>query len=110
LGKPTIQVLNKIDLLTGEARDNLRQGKSVAVSAREGEGLEELINAIDELLVADPVVDAVFVVPQYEGGVLAALDAGAVIRRRTFEADRVRLELTLPASLLGRYREFCIDN
>jgi GTPase len=110
LGKPTIQVLNKIDLLTGEARDNLRQGKSVAVSAREGQGLEELINTIDELLVADPVVDAVFVVPQYQGGVLAALDAGALIRQRTFEADRVRLELTLPASLLGRYREFCIDN
>jgi GTP-binding protein HflX len=110
LGKPTIQVLNKVDLLAGEERDNIRQGEAVAVSAREGEGLAELINVIDELLVADPVVDAIFVVPQCEGGVLAALDAGAVIRQRTFEGDSVRLELAIPASLLGRYREFRIDN
>ncbi len=109
LGKPAIQVLNKIDLLTAEARENLRQGAVVAVSARDGEGMEELLAAIDQALVADPVVDAVFLVPQSEGGILAALEAGSVIRQRTFEGDRVRLELALPSSLMGRYREFCVE-
>jgi GTPase len=110
LGKPSIQVLNKIDLLTEEARENLRRGNAVAVSARGGEGLEELLNIIDKALVADPIVDAVLMVPQRAGGVLAALDAGAVIRQRTFEGDSVRLELAIPTSMLGRYREFRIDH
>lgn len=109
LGKPAIQVLNKIDLLTAEVRENLRQGSSIAVSARDGDGMEELLAAVDQALVADPVVDAVLVVPQSEGGVLAALDAGAVIRERTFEGEQVRLELALPSSLLGRYREFRVE-
>lgn len=109
LGKPTIQVLNKIDLLSEEERHNLRQGDAVAISAREGIGMEDLLAAMDKALVADPVVDAVLVIPQSEGAILASLEAGAVIHRRSFEKDRVRLELTLPASLLGRYREFSVE-
>lgn len=110
-GKPTIQVLNKSDLLGEEARSHLSQTQdaNVLISARDGQGIEELLLAIDRLLTADPVVDAILLVPQSEGGVLAALGAGAVIRKRSFEGNNVRLEVTLASSLLGRYREFCVQ-
>jgi GTP-binding protein HflX len=43
-------------------------------------GLDELLAAIDEALVADPLVEARFRLPQSEGAALAALEAGAVER------------------------------
>ena len=53
LGKPRIEVLNKIDLLGEHEREGLlARGQSgaageVAVSARTGEGMEALLEAID---------------------------------------------------------------
>jgi GTP-binding protein HflX len=38
--------------------------------------------------------------------VLAALEAGAVIREREYEGNLVRMLVMAPASLLGRYRRF----
>jgi GTP-binding protein HflX len=38
--------------------------------------------------------------------VLAALEAGAVIQEREYEGNLVRMKVTGPESLLGRYRRF----
>jgi GTPase len=38
--------------------------------------------------------------------VLAALEAGGIIHKREFIEQNVRLEVSGPASLLGRYRRF----
>lgn len=111
LGKPTIQVLNKIDLLPEEDRGNLAWDDSVvSVSAREGLGMEKLLEAIDKALLSDPIVEANLVVPQKEGAILAALEAGSIILDRSFEGNLVRLKLELPSSLLGRYREYSRAN
>ncbi len=56
--------------------------------------------------VADPVIAGRFMVPQREGAVLAALEAGALIMKREFAGDFVDLSVEGPASLLGRYREY----
>ena len=50
LGKPRIEVLNKIDLLGEHERAGLlerRGGGEVMVSARTGEGMDALLKAID---------------------------------------------------------------
>ena len=115
LAKPRIEVLNKIDLLSEEERTGLleRSGKphhgaasEVAVSAQSGDGMEALVAAIDAALHSDPVVDAQLRVPQQEGGVLAAVEAGMVVHSRTYEGNLVRLNVTGPASLVGRLRKF----
>jgi GTP-binding protein HflX len=49
-------------------------------------------------------------VPQSEGGVLAALGAGARIAERTFRGSDVTMTVEGPASLLGRYRRFWHSN
>ena len=51
----------------------LAAGGAVAVSARLGCGIENLIAHIDAALVADPIVEQRFEIPQSQGDVLAAL-------------------------------------
>lgn len=106
LGKPRIEVLNKVDLLNAAERGGLQARTEVAVSARTGEGMEGLLEAIDKALVSDPVLEAELRVPQKEGAVLAAIDAGMVVRRREFDGNVVRLAVSGPASLLGRLRAY----
>jgi GTP-binding protein HflX len=110
LGKPRIEVLNKVDLLTASEREGLiaRSSSSgeVAVSAQTGEGIETLLQAIDAALFSDPVIEAELRVPQQEGAVLAAVEAGMVIHSRSYEGNLVQLSVTGPASLLGRLREY----
>jgi len=112
LSKPRIEVLNKIDLLEEAHRaalllraDSEKEGV-VTVSARTGEGVDALLAAIDRALVSDPVIEAELLVPQSQGGALAAIDAGMVIHHREYHGEMVRLKVSGPASLLGRLRQF----
>jgi GTPase len=106
-GKPVIELLNKIDLLTPEEHGRLAVGRNrVAVSGLTKGGLADLLAAIDAALVVDPLVDARFRIPQSEGAALAALEAGAVVSEKSFEGNLVRLSARGPASLLERYRRF----
>ena len=110
LSKPRIEVLNKIDLLDEHERDGLlarsQAGSEVAVSARTCEGMDALLAAIDDALHSDPVIEAELRVPQQEGAVLAAIEAGMVVHRREYEGNLVRLVVSGPASLVGRLRQY----
>ena len=110
LDKPRIEVLNKIDLLGEHERLGLQErfqgGGEVAVSARTGEGMDALLAAIDRALHSDPVIETELRVPQQEGGVLAAIDAGMVVHAREYEGNLVRLTVSGPASLVGRLRKY----
>lgn len=106
LGKPRIEVLNKVDLLQPHERESLAARGEVAVSARTGEGTEALLAAIDAALHTDPIVDADLRVPQHEGAVLAAIDAGMIVHKRSYEGNLVHLSVSGPASLVGRLRDY----
>jgi GTP-binding protein HflX len=106
LGKPRIDVLNKIDLLGEHERYGLQARGDLAVSARTGEGMDAVLEAIDRALHSDPVIDADLRVPQHEGGVLAAIEAGMVVHQRAYEGNLVRLVVSGPASLVGRLRKY----
>ena len=110
LGKPRIEVLNKIDLLSADGRQGLRDrcqaGSEIAVSALTGEGMDALLAAMDAALHSDPILQAELRVPQQEGSVLAAIEAGMVVHSREYEGNLVRLTVSGPASLMGRLRKF----
>jgi GTP-binding protein HflX len=110
LGKPRIEVLNKIDLLGEHERLGLQERSAasgeVPVSARTGEGMDALLAAIDRALHSDPMVKAELEVPQHEGAVLAAIEAGMIVHSREYEGNLVRLTVSGPASLLGRLRRY----
>jgi GTP-binding protein HflX len=110
LGKPRIEVMNKIDLLGEQERAGLlahaQASGEVVVSAQTGEGMDALLKAIDGALHSDPLIEAELRVPQQEGGVLAAIEAGMVVHSREYEGNLVRLSVSGPASLVGRLREY----
>jgi len=109
-GKPIIEVWNKVDLVSVEDRQHLETsgaGKNrVAVSALTHEGLDRLLAAVDEALTADPIIEMHLRLPQSEGAVMAALEAGAVMGAKRFEGNLAYLTVRGPASLLNRYRRF----
>jgi GTPase len=108
LDKPRLEILNKIDLMTEEesARAAVRSAGCVLVSAKEGIGIDALMERIDAELMQDPILEQCFQIPQSEGDALAALEAGALIREREYEGNLVRMTVAGPASLLGRYRRY----
>jgi GTP-binding protein HflX len=114
LGKPRIEVLNKIDRLDGHERAGLAARvygelpgvHEVLVSARTGEGIDALLAALDLALYSDPVIEAQLDVPQNEGAALAAIEAGMVIHNRSYEGNLVHLKVAGPASLVGRLRAY----
>ncbi len=112
-GTPTLQVLNKIDLLSPNERAFLVASPApdtVAVSAHTGEGLGRLIAAIEEKIggkeAPDPTATASFRIPQREGRAIAALEGGAFLENKRFEGNLVYFTARGPASLLQRYRRF----
>ena len=113
LRKPRVEVLNKIDLLDEAGRQALEHrlqaepaAARVLVSARTGEGMDALLAAIDAALHSDPMIEAEFRVPQQDGAVLAAIEAGMLVHNRAYEGNLVRLSVTGPASLVGRLRGY----
>jgi GTP-binding protein HflX len=101
--KPTLQVLNKIDLLPPDATF---PAGTIPVSGLTGAGLQELLLAIDAALTADPLEEAEFRIPQSEGRVLAALERGATVTQQRFDGNLVYVRVVGPHSLLDRYRRF----
>jgi GTP-binding protein HflX len=103
---PRIEVLNKVDLVAVDGQMPMGAPGSVAVSGLKKLGLENLLAAIDAALVVDPLVEMRFRIPQSEGAVLAALEAGAVLKEKRFEGNLLYVLARGPESLLGRFRRF----
>jgi GTP-binding protein HflX len=104
--KPIIEVLNKIDLVPDGDGTPMGAPGSIAVSGLKKLGLDHLLEAIDAALVVDPVIEMKFRLPQSEGAVMAALDAGAIVEGKRFEGNLAFVTARGPASLLNRYRRF----
>jgi GTPase len=105
--KPIIQVLNKVDLVQPQELAYLSSDReAIPVSSLQHTGLEQLLIAIDAALVADPLVESRFRLPQSEGAILASLEGRAIIDEKRFEGNLVFFRARGPASLLDRYRRF----
>jgi len=104
--KPVIEVLNKIDLIPPGDSAPLGAPGSIAVSGLKKQGLDHLLAAIDAALIADPLIEMRFRLPQSEGSVIAALEAGAIVKGKQFEGNLAYLTARGPASLLNRFRRF----
>jgi GTPase len=107
--QPRLLVLNKIDLLDQEARQELRlrHPEAVLVSGVSGEGLEQLGERIEREL-AHMLRRVELLVPYADGGSLAELHeiAGEVTREDTAEGVRVRA--LVPERLAQRFARFAV--
>ncbi len=102
--RPALLVWNKLDALPPEARAEWQarvRGRSdqLAISARTGEGLPELLQAIEERLKEDLVWLEVLL-PYTAGALLGALREQGMLRYARDEAEGVRVGVFVPARLL----------
>ena len=95
-------MLNKIDRVSDPSLMQVLQAhhpRAVAVSAATGQGLDELQDAVIEMLSAD-FANALIKTDAGNGKVLAYLAAHAEITRQEFEDNRVTVTCFLPRHLL----------
>lgn len=100
-------VLNKVDLVTPERKEELeyRFPNASLVSAVTGEGLEELRETIAAKLSAR-LVPVDLLVPYTDGDILDTLHQQAANLHRDDRADGVRVVAKLPAPLAARLERF----
>ena len=99
LDAPMLKVMNKIDLLgTAPRIERDAQGRPEAVwlSARDGQGLELLVQALSECLAEDVLDFGILLSPQ-QGRLRASLhELGAVRQEHYEESGQIKLEIRLP--------------
>lgn len=109
-GHARVLVLNKVDLLDEEGRENLRitHPGAVLVSGESGWGLEELGERIEREL-AHMLRPVELLVPYANGGSLAELHevAGELVSRQD-TPEGVRVRALVPARLAERYARFAV--
>ena len=107
--KPAVLALNKMDIATPMQAHELeaRFGHGVLVSARTGQGIEELLRAIDANLT--PQRSRVRLrIPQHKGGVVARIhDCGRVIQQ-DYEDNVVVLEAEVDAALRRQIADYIV--
>jgi GTPase len=104
---PRLRVWNKIDLLeAGERRKPQGADGIVCVSARTGEGLEDLRRRVDNVLASDPVVEADFELSVGDGKHLALLHSAGTVVSTRYEEGRVVVRARVPQSVRDMLKPF----
>ncbi len=120
---PQILVLNKIDVLPEGSFDadtaaqrilseNEREvaTRAAGVSARTGQGFNELLALIDRTLSLDPVSSAVFRFPIGEGAPLNLLHERARVTKTNYTGDYCEVEAETPQSIRRRLAPYLISD
>lgn len=105
-GKPIIPVFNKCDLPQADEAA-MRLPGAVNISALEGKGLDELLDAVAKAL-PPTRAKAKLLIPYSDGAAAAALRKDGVISAEDYRADGLYLELTADVSLIDRYQDYCV--
>jgi GTP-binding protein HflX len=108
--RPRVLVLNKVDAIDTQRREELRHRlrDGVQVSALTGEGLEDLGMTIEQAF-ARTLEPVELLVPYAEGGRLAELHELAGDLHREDTAEGVRVVARLPAAVAERYERYAVD-
>ena len=109
--RPRLRVLNKADLLTPEQRELLSSNGAktstngvALVSAKTGEGMDELLRRIDLAVPVDPVVTLSLRLPLAEGRTLALIHALGRVLHSSVEDSHMTMSAEVPASIARRLR------
>ncbi len=112
--RPRLHVLNKIDRLRSEdtrvvKRPNGNGQPTVCVSAVTGEGLEELLLRIDEVMPVDPLVKLKLRLPLADGRRLALVQARGHVLHSEVVDGHFLLDAEVPQSAARRLQEFVLE-
>lgn len=105
---PIVSVLNKCDLLT-ERVEELRFTSSVKISAATGEGIDKLLEAIEENLPVR-VKKVKMLVPFAEAGLIAEIRKGATLLSEEYTAEGILAEAIIDEKFWHRVRDFALED
>ena len=100
-----LHVWNKIDLLVPGERGRFENGPhDVHVSARTGEGLDNLLRRVDEVLATDPLIEDDFELSPADGERWALLHRSGTVLSTRIAADCIHVRARVRASLRDRLK------
>ena len=106
LDKPVIPVLNKCDLI----HDSMSGiSGAVRISAKFGQGIDDLLKAIEENL-PKKLKRVKLLLPFDKVGVAARLRETAVLHSEEYTADGLEIEVTVDELTYGRIREYVVSD
>lgn len=101
-GKPVITLLNKTDLLQRPGRiQDMHADRTVSISAKTGEGLDELKQAMQEMLTQDQIL----IERNYgyqEAGKIALIRRYGKLLEEEYRDDSIYVKAYVPAEIYGR--------
>ncbi|NMA94278.1 MAG: GTPase HflX [Clostridiales bacterium] len=109
--KPVLTAFNKSDLIAPKYKENLlllhgRDG--VAISCRTGEGFEEFLKAVKDMLFMDlKVVE--LLIPYTRGDVVSALLEGSRALQTRYDEDGTYIKAELGEADRGRFKDYIIN-
>ena len=112
-GRPTLHVWNKIDLLPADEKMQWQISAAhpteatpppVLVSALTGEGLDDLLQRMDDALPADAVVKLSLRLPLTEGRTLALVHALGRVLHSELDGAHMLLDAEVPVSMAQRFK------
>ncbi len=104
---PVLFVYNKADLADDCGYPRVR-GDRVYMSAKTGEGLQELLGEIDRYL-AEKLTDVCMILPYAQGGVLHGLKDHYVIQSEEYLPEGVKIKLQIGEADLQRLKQYLIE-
>lgn len=122
-GTPQLLVLNKADRLeTPHEETSVLAGRilghsdtsagqpAALVSARTGEGVDELLLLIDAVLPFDTVKTERFEIPLSAGGDIALLHSAARVLRETYKESTCEIEAEVPESIRAKLVRYVVSD
>ena len=104
-GIPVIEAYNKADLV--EEDDIPRGDNKLAISARTGMHMEELLRLIEKNL-DKGLIKATFLLPYAMGGMVDTLHSQAKVLQTEYTADGIRVEAICDEALYGKLRGYLV--
>ncbi|MGM9951718.1 MAG: GTPase HflX [Lysinibacillus sp.] len=103
---PTVYVYNKSDL--AGVKHPLVSGDNIWISAKEGVGLDELVQIIKQHVFSDYITCSMLI-PYEKGGVVSYLNEAATIFSTAYEEEGTLLELELKKADYHKYEDYVIS-
>ena len=108
---PSIEVYNKLDLLSGEVRGEAHKligSCSVLVSAKERSGLpvliERIVCALDSFS-----IQVELKIPYQRAALISRLHSEGRVNSESFESDGIRIDVVLPQSTARSLRRYLVE-
>ena len=111
-GKPTIYAFNKCDRGVAVHRPVSKDeagSRTVYLSALTGQGCEQLVDAMEELVLSDKR-RVTYRIPNSEAGALSKLYAIATVERVDYGADAITVVAMADAKARGQMKRYAIDD